>query len=204
MLKDILHRPHFPTIVTAYTVHSHLGDYYKRATARFTKSCIKFDLPHAVYPLNPVTDWTAGCSLKPTVILHALRLYQAPILWVDADAEIYQHPEIFENMGTAEMAIHASKGGHWLSGTLYFRPKAIRFVERWLKATKANEPDEITLLNLYRNSGPRDRPTLHMLPAEYNTVVHADSNTTSLVIGHHIRPDVAPSRKIKASPPLEL
>ena len=204
MLKDILHRPHFPMIITAYTTQSHLGDYYKRAVARFTKSCIKFDLPHTVFPLNPVSDWTHGCSLKPTVILHALRLYQTPVLWIDADAEIFQHPTIFENIGDAEMAIHSSKGGHWLSGTLYFKPRATHFVERWLKMTKSNEPDEITLLNLYRSTDPKHSPKLHLLPAEYNTVVHADSNTTSLVIGHHIRPDVAPSRKIKASPPPEI
>lgn len=204
MLNEILYRPHFPTIVTAYTVTSHLGPYYQRAVARFTHSCIKFNLLHMVYPLNPVDDWVRGCSLKPTVILHALRTLQCPILWVDADAQIYQHPAIFENMDGYDMAIHASKGGHWLSGTLYFTPKATRFVEKWLKATKSNEPDEITLLNLYRNSPPAQRPSLYNLPAEYNTVVHADSNTTSLVVGHHIRPDVAPSRKIKASPPAEL
>ena len=157
-----------------------------------------------VYPLNPVTDWVQGCSLKPTVILHALRLFQKPILWIDADAEIYQHPTIFENIADYDMAIHSSKGGHWLSGTLYFTPKAIRFVERWLKATKENEPDEITLLNLYSNSDPAQRPRLHYLPQEYNTVVYANSDTTSLVIGHHIRPDVALSRKVKASPPAEL
>ena len=68
-INEIAHKPNFPLIVTAYTVSSHLGDYYKRAVARFTKSCIKHDLKHIVYPLNQVGDWVKGCNLKPTVIL---------------------------------------------------------------------------------------------------------------------------------------
>ena len=126
------------------------------------------------------------------------------MVWIDADAEIYQNPTVFENIDNYDMAIHSTKGGHWLSGTLYFTPQAISFVKEWLVKTTSTEPDEITLLKLYRNTSKNRRPKLHMLPQEYNTVVHKNSNTTEIVIGHHIRPDIAPTRKVTALPPDEL
>lgn len=203
MLNSILHRPNFPVIVSAYTISSHLGNYYQRASIRLTKSLIKYNLRHFIYPLNPVNDWVKGCSLKPTVILSVLKTVQCPVLWIDADAELFAYPELFNGPTKFDMALRSSEG-HWLSGTLYFTPKAIDFVEHWLSQTKPNEPDEITLLRLYRNCPPQKRPVLEMLPQSYNTVVHSETDFSQVVIGHHVRPDVAPSRGFKPNIPDQI
>lgn len=193
-LPKIHLRPDFPIIISGYTVSSHLGDYYKKAAFRLTKSLIQHDLPHVIYPLKPVKSWTAGCALKPTLILHTLKAYNHPVLWIDADGEVFQYPKIFEN---AKFDVALRKvGGHWLSGTLYFSPKAIPLVTEWKKRTTPNEPDEITLLQLCRKTTMGAKVT--MLDKPYNQVVHTKTDTSKVIIGHYIRPDVAGSRGVKA------
>lgn len=211
-LKIISHIPDFPMVITAYTTTSHLGDYYQRAVARLTKSCIKFNMPHIVYPLQGVNNWLCGCNLKPTVIMNALLTFNKPILWIDADAEVFKFPEIF-NMPdfTYDMALSAEKppSGHWLSGTFYCKPSAIEFIDKWRQITPSTKPqecdaDELTLKNLWHNSDPLTRPKLHLLPIQYNSVVHTKTDTSKLIIGHYIRQDIAPLRNCESIPVPEL
>lgn len=191
-MDRMLANPEFPIIITAYTKSSHLGDYYKRMVIRLVNSCIKFDLRYMVFPLHEVTDWVAGCAMKPTIILHALELLKQPILWLDADAEIFKYPKEVENLKTDLALCHVNN--HWLSGTLYVTPKMTEFVKEWIKITKPSDPDEITLLQLYGNFRPK--PSLTMMSSAYNEVVHSTTDTNKLIIGHHIRPDVAASRGV--------
>lgn len=211
-LSDISYLPDYPIIVTAYTVTSHLGDYYQQATARLTRSCVRFNLPHMVLPLKSVTEWLNGCNLKPTVILYALNTFKRPILWVDADAEIFKFPDIFLSpQFKADMAITAERppSGHWLSGTLYVKPEITSFVQKWRDATPQSnfqdtDADEITLRNLWHNSDVQTRPSITFLPSEYNTVVHSKTDVSKLVIGHYIRRDIAPLRNCLAVPVPQL
>lgn len=211
LFNNIIHRPKFPIIVTAYTIDSHLGNYYQRCVTRLTKSCIKFNLQHIVFPLNSVDSWLHGCNLKPTVILHALQLFQSPILWIDADAEIFKYPQIFEDPFKYDIALaaEAPPSGHWLSGTLYCKPAAIDFVEAWrqhtpTKSIKDKDADEVTIRNLWYDSDPASRPSIHLLPEPYNTIIHTKTNLSNVVIGHYIREDIAPVRNCEALPVPEL
>lgn len=191
---DLLFRPNYPLVITGYTVTSHLGDYYKKSVQRLVKSLIKFDMPHIVYPLKGVKDWCLGCSFKPTIIEYTLARYKRPVLWIDADGEVFKYPEIFDNAGF-DIALH-NQNGHWLSGTLYMSLKSLPFVKQWKESTPNNVPDEISLLRLYSNSS--SGLTLHQLPDIYNRVIHASSNTSDLIIGHYLRPDLAADRKVEA------
>ena len=195
LIPSINYRPEFPIVVSGYTVTSHLGDYYKRASYRLVNSLIKFDIPHLIYPMKGVKNWAKGCSFKARIIWHALRTFNHPVLWIDIDGEMFQYPSIFED-ANFDMALHCSDGGHWLTGTLYFSPIAADFVEIWMEeAEKTAEPDEIVLLHLHRNRDPKFR--LKLLPIEYNKVVHTRTDTSKLVIGHYIRSDIAGMRGVK-------
>jgi hypothetical protein len=199
MIDTLSARRSFPLIVTAYTITSHLGDYYKRCVTRLVRSCIKFDLSHLVLPLEQQGGWDAGCATKIVVIQQLLRQLNRPLLWLDADAEIFAYPSIFETVN-CEMAL-ASVTGHWLTGTLYFKPSALPFIELWKQHT-GKDVDEVALFKLYNSS--HNRPRLTMLPDSYNTAIHASSDMRNVVIGHHMRPDVAPSRGVVANPVPEL
>jgi hypothetical protein len=200
MIDNLSARRGFPLIITAYTITSHLGDYYKRCVARLIRSCIKFDLSHLVLPLEKQESWDAGCSTKIVVIQQLLKQFNKPLLWLDADAEIFTYPNLFESIN-CEMAL-ASISGHWLTGTLYFTPSALPFIELWKKRTGA--VDEVALLQEFNATPRHKRPQTIMLPASYNTAIHTTSDLSNVVIGHHMRPDVAPSRGCQANPVPEL
>lgn len=200
MIDTLSAKRKFPLIVTAYTVSSHLGDYYKRCVTRLIRSCIKFDLSHLVLPLEQQGNWDAGCATKIVVIQQLLQQLHRPLLWLDADAEIFAYPSMIETLN-CEMAL-SSAAGHWLTGTLYLTPSTLPFIESWKQHT-GPVVDEVALLQLYMSS-PHNRPTLTMLPPSYNTAIHTASDLSSVVIGHHMRPDVAPSRGVVANPVPEL
>jgi len=195
------HNANFPQIVSGYTISSHIGDYYKRATARLAKSCVKFELPFLTYPMNRQCGWDAGCSLKTTIILDSLKRFDRPILWLDADAQIFQYPKVFDDID-AEMGL-CSSSGHWLTGTLYFTPSAIPFVERWHEAMKnPKDVDEVVLLHKYNSDD--NRPKLRILPKMYNIDIHTKTDFTDVVIGHHMRTDIAPCRGVVCNEPEQL
>ena len=196
-MKTILHRPLFPLVVSAYTVDSHLGDYYKQASQKLSQSCIDHDIQHVIYPLRASKDWFEGCSLKPTVIAHALKTYQQPILWLDADAVVLKYPSLMEGL-KASLALHVGAGGHWLSGTVFVAPAALNFVEQWQQATDPEVADEITLLHLYRRT--QQPPSMEYLPSTYNSVVHSETDTSDTVIGHFLRPDEAKKNQLDSVP----
>ena len=200
MIDNLSAKSTFPLIVTAYTITSHLGDYYKRCVTRLVRSCIKFDLSHLVLPLQQQANWDAGCSTKIVVIQQLLRQLNRPLLWLDADGEILSYPTLLDNIN-CEMAL-ASAGAHWLTGTLYFKPSALPFIELWKQRTGV--VDEVALLQQFNATPHNKRPRMIMLPPSYNTAIHTTSDLSSVVIGHHMRPDVAPSRGCQANPIPEL
>lgn len=190
-------KPHgFPLIISGFTESSHLGDYYKRATQRLVQSLQRLQLEYKIYPMTAVGGWAQNCALKQTVILEALESLRRPILWVDADGEVFQRPCIFER-ARFDLALYSAKG-HWLSGTLYVAPldAAIAFIKQWKARTRPGAVDEITLLHAFRTLHPPIR--LKMLPSSYNSLVHQESDLSQVVIGHYVRPDVAGSRGLKA------
>jgi hypothetical protein len=195
MLPAVCLKREFPLIISGYTVSSHLGSYYKRAARRLCNSLLKFDLPHIIYPLSAVKDWQTGCSFKTALILSTMKRFNHPILWIDADGEVFKFPALFED-AKFDFAVNIVGGGHWLSGTLYASMSALPLIEDWHKKTSPKEPDEITLANIFKNKRYRFR--FRRLPMAYNYVVHQDTDLTNVIIGHYIRPDVAPSRKVKA------
>ena len=92
------------------------------------------------------------------------------IVWVDADAEIQQYPEMFWNMpADVDMACHWRDGKELLSGTLYFGATkgAAEIVEKWCEAQKLNTGvwDQRTLQGVMM--GAYDRWNTVKLPPSY-------------------------------------
>lgn len=195
MLSKVCLKSNFPLIVTGYTRTSHLGSYYKRAMARLQKSLLKFDLPHIVFPMVDPKNWTDGCSFKARLIYYILSRTNHPVLWIDADGEILQEPVLF-NDPKFDLGLVQVGGGHWLSGTLYVGLGAKSLINDWRNTASAKEADEITLLNLVRNKYKKLK--VELLPQSYNSIIHTKTDTSKIVIGHYIRPDVAPMRGVKA------
>lgn len=195
MLPRVCLKNDFPLIISGYTKNSHLGSYYKRAIARLQKSLLKFDLPHIIFPMIDPKNWIDGCSFKPSLIYYMLDKINHPVLWIDADGEILQEPTLFNNP-KFDLGLVKVGGGHWLSGTLYVGLGAKTLIDDWKSTVSAKEADEITLLHLVRNKYKKLK--VEFLPQSYNSVVHSKTDASNIVIGHYIRPDVAPSRGVKS------
>lgn len=193
MIPSICHNKDLPIVISAYTTDSHLGNYYQKASVRLSKSLNKYNITHMIYAMTPIKNWVQGCSFKPKIIQHALKSFNQPILWIDADGEVNQYPKIFEKPNF-DMALVAYNG-HWLTGTLYFNTKCTKLIDDWVNKTSKDEPDEITLLKVHRH-GKYDLKC-EMLPRPYNEIVHKKTDMSKVVIGHYIRPDIAPSRGLE-------
>ncbi|MCP5504043.1 MAG: hypothetical protein H7A41_02695 [Chlamydiales bacterium] len=154
----------FPTIISFYTENTP----YEKEAEDLAASCEKFNLPHEIDPMPNFGSWEKNCCFKPKYILKKLSDLQKPVLWLDADAIVYQKPTLFESLET-DVALHSN---HSLpenhpskvnSGTLLFYPTPASFslLEKWDQETERlleedSEPwDQISLRNVLFKSGVR-------------------------------------------------
>ena len=104
------------------------------------------------YPEDKGT-WLQNTGYKMEFILKMLKKHKRPIIFLDADAEIWQYPELFDNIPLVfDIAVHyLSWGWVWhknrehkrrdlLSGTMYinYNEKTVKFVEDCIKEVKSN------------------------------------------------------------------
>ena len=107
-------------------------------------SCDRFNYAHHIQPRASVGKWVANCNMKPSVVLEALEGAVAPVLWLDADAEILRPLDDLEAI-TADFAIYqqpdTSTKSRFRSGTVFFRPTAdsVALVQDWADRA-AKEP----------------------------------------------------------------
>ncbi|MCB1072879.1 MAG: hypothetical protein KDK96_07250 [Chlamydiia bacterium] len=154
----------FPTIISFYTENTP----YEKEAEDLAASCEKFNLPHEIDPMPNFGSWEKNCCFKPKYILKKLSDLQKPVLWLDADAIVYQKPTLFESLET-DVALHSN---HSLpenhpskvnSGTLLFYPTPASFslLEKWDQETERlleedSEPwDQISLRNVLFKSDVR-------------------------------------------------
>lgn len=121
--------------------------YYEEIFNHFLRPSLeKFELKYFVYRLPNLHNWLQNGKYKTKIILDALKKTQDDIVFLDADAEVIQYPELFYNIPVdCNLAIHkfdSEKFWHnrnclikkeVLTGTIYFRNNAetIKFVEEW-------------------------------------------------------------------------
>jgi len=203
---EFCHNKNYPLVISGYTIDSHLGDYYKKASQRLSKSLIRFNIPHIIYPLQGVQhlgrhkSWVTGCSFKVKLIQQTMRLFKHPVLWLDADAEVLKEPLIFKNP-PFDAGLCSAGGGHILTGTAYFNVKSKPMVDLWAKRIKEtpSTPDETILLHIWNNMNKKIK--LKILPSSYNVDVYSGTNTANVIIAQYLRPDVAASRGVKPIKP---
>ncbi|QVL57736.1 MAG: hypothetical protein KFB93_01285 [Simkaniaceae bacterium] len=147
----------FPTIISFYTENTP----YEKEIEGLVSSCEKFNLPYSVDPMPNFGSWEKNCCFKPKYIQKKLFDLQKPVLWLDADAIVYQKPLLFETL-EADVALHSNPllpdnhPSKVNSGTLLFYPTSAAFslLEKWDQETErllAVDPepwDQISLRNV--------------------------------------------------------
>jgi len=116
----------FPLVVSFYTSDTP----YEEAIEVLRASCIKFDIEGYFESVPSKGSWVQNCAHKGPFIEECLVRFRRPILWLDADAEIVQFPQLFK---TIDCDIAAYMPRHLLSGTLYFayNDASLKLAKSW-------------------------------------------------------------------------
>lgn len=106
-----------PIIVSYFTDGT---PYEKVAETHLIPSCKKFGLKLDIERVAHLGSWKQNTDYKAKFIFRKLQEYKAPIVWLDADAEVKKYPELFTRLDHCDMAVHYFKGWQLASGTMYW------------------------------------------------------------------------------------
>jgi len=125
-------------IISMYT-----PGFYADIVKVLEKSCKKFKLPYKFYRIRKKADWCKTAGVKSKIIQKALRELKKPVLWVDADAMIYNYPYyaqyIVKNY-EFDVAHCDLIAGKFPSGTLLFNNTAAtrKILKKWDELNNIN------------------------------------------------------------------
>ena len=105
-------------IISFYT------DDYRDEVSVLEKSLDRLSLPYDLEFVKSKGDWKENAFYKIPFIIRKLKQYGHPLVWLDADAEVLQFPEEFNNVGDSLMAGIYSRlePREYVSNTIYLVP----------------------------------------------------------------------------------
>lgn len=129
-------------------------------------------------------SWDANTKIKTQVIMHAMKTYKRPIVYVDADARVQQNPTLFKELD-CDVAYHLKDGRELLSGTLYFgyTEQAHFLLQKWEEENQKYPKlwDQVNLANVLAGSQGLVRV---VLPAAYCQIFDSMVNEGEPIIEH--------------------
>jgi len=152
---------------------------YEKAAMRLKASLDKLGLDNDVVSLK-IESWYKAVSHKPTFILEMMKKHTDAyaIVWVDADGDVVQKPQLFYEMDEDIGArfIYWPKGvDELLSGTLFIKntPHMVETMEKWIETLAKIDklPD-----SQIKKSCPEQSVLLYMLGNTVDTKVNGYSS----------------------------
>jgi hypothetical protein len=163
-------------IITFYTKNTA----YEQIVKKLIADCEKYNLPIDAVEKENLNDWNANTRYKSEVCLCALNEYFCDIIWLDADAEINQKPELFyqlEARDDFDICVHFLKTWYnpneLLSGTMYLKntPNTKKLMYLWNEKCKNDKSTDQTILQSVLFPELRILP----LPKEYIKIANYES-----------------------------
>jgi hypothetical protein len=183
---------------------------YEKEVKELEESCKKLNLECKAYPIKNLKNWVKNTQQKGNVCLKALEEFDCDIVWLDADAVVFQYPILFDELNKRNdfnICIHKHDPrwkkrptGEMLSGTIYFKNNNTTkdMIKKWIDRNKeVVEWDQYTLQDVIENN--KQFKTIQ-LPVEYvkirpksiENIFNMFKSNKNLFIGHKQR-----SRKYK-------
>lgn len=122
-------------IISGYTIDTP----YELEIKNLISSIKKYNInDYEIIKFNSFGSWTKNCQYKANIIYSQLKKINIPIVWLDADAILYDYPDLFDNIDE-DIAFCDYYGGV-ASGTLYMRPTIsnINLCEEWISLNSKN------------------------------------------------------------------
>lgn len=116
-------------IISGYTKNTP----YEQEIQTLIDSLKKYGITnYEIIPYDNLGTWTKNCQYKSKIILQQLQKCNIPIVWVDADAVLYDYPSLFDNINK-DIAFCDYYGGV-ASGTLYIKPMTnmLELCKEWI------------------------------------------------------------------------
>lgn len=173
------------TVVSYYTKNSG----YKGEAHRLKASLKKFNIPYHIAEVPCLGSWDLNTRYKAKFIEEMLDFHDMPVVWLDADAEVYRYPILFETLD-CDMAVLRNQSQMLMSGTMFVNntDDAREILGLWQLENKyANIKvyEQYNLAKVLRDAEAVDRNfNVENLPEEY---VYVDGifNHPDPVIWHH-------------------
>lgn len=187
MISDEQKKASSYIVVSYYT----LGNQYETTVERLRASLEKFNVPHHLVAIESKGNWYRNTQYKPMFLMEMMALFpDQNLVWVDADAEFFAYPRLFDTM-TCNLAAHLLDHKRFsgrncrpelLSGTLFISNCACmrRMLQDWINVCSCN---------------PRiwDQQALHQvigdeftaLPAEYCMIFDYMDSIQNPIIKHY-------------------
>jgi hypothetical protein len=160
------------TVFSTYTPKS----IYEKDAHTLKLSCKKFNVPCVILPQKDTKIWVENTMMKPSNILSFMEHTDVEaVWWLDADAELLNHPQFFWCVLEEKDFAVFSMGSRSrvCSGTLGFKntPKVRDFVTEWAEECekcKDRIGDQHCLRKLIKNGGyERHKICRSSLPYSY-------------------------------------
>lgn len=106
---------------------------YEKEVEDLLSSCRSLGLKHYILRQIDLGSWEKNCCQKPLFIYEALKKFQRPLLWVDADAILLQRPSL-EPFESFDLAFYfQTEMNSARAGTIYAAPTqaTFSFLKNW-------------------------------------------------------------------------
>ncbi len=169
-----------------YISFATVGTPYVEEVKTLIASLKKYELKKHIVELPNRGNWLMNCNMKAGYSLYVLEQYKRPIVWLDADAEVCQYPELFYTLDEYDIAFHRFKGQELLSGTLFlnYTDWTLDIVRQWMKRNDKHifTPDQ---LNLDKVLEMNEGGNIYALPPTYCQIFDLMEGSGDPVILHH-------------------
>jgi tetratricopeptide (TPR) repeat protein len=120
------------------------GTPYEQEVKKLQLSMDKFGLPYEIVGLRNKGSWEKNTQMKPQVIKSVMDKYNRDIVWVDADAEFVDKPELFYKLDCDIAFHHLKEWDEKMTGTMYFKNSIMsrEILNNWIHENDSNNlPD---------------------------------------------------------------
>lgn len=131
---------------------------YEQEITNLVESLRKYNITnYEIVEYDSFGNWSQNCQYKAYIIQDQLRKNNTPVVWLDADAVLYDYPILFETIDK-DIAFCDYYGGV-ASGTLYIKPtiQMINLFDEWIHLNAQNiniwdQKNLTILINKYKIS----------------------------------------------------
>jgi glycosyltransferase involved in cell wall biosynthesis len=117
---------------------------YEEEVKILKSSLDKFGLPYEIVKLRNQGSWEKNTQMKPSVLKSVMDKYNKDVVWIDADAEILENPELFYKLNCDMSFHHLKEWDEKMTGTMYFKNNLIsrEVINKWINVNETNNlPD---------------------------------------------------------------